>query len=573
MSEVLASTILAGPAQAPEQPAPTETLKQHYKKAVKKFLKTVVVVDDKAYKSQSVEVSALVEPSSTDPLDELTQESPSSSPETLTLPAAAFTEVLQEVEALAEENVDPVLEPEAHELDGPGLVRLFAGHGIVCSIIQPDEDTEITRLVDEIKNIAQAADVLVLDWELKPGDFTASLSTIEALIKKDTESGGRLRFIVIYTASGQRAVKKEIRRVFPQQKTAGHLIYINSACVVVLNKPSITHTNGVPLADLPEKIFDLHSELSAGLLPAAALSAIGTIRNHTHQVLSQFQHGLDAAFIAHRALIPRPDDAELHLIELVSDSLQHLMLTEGVRDQISDELCIARLKSLPTADSLGNEVISAISGCISSYSTSKLSLIKEALGLGEGESQPQRRFIERLYTTPAEADNARKNMAFLHDFTRTHIQKTSASHPPRLTLGTVVAKPREQTCDFYLCIQPRCDSVRFENVRHFPFMKLDNDTISPNIHLQWGGAFRTLAVTEKLYDLVSFAFGSIQESTQAVLAEFSPENSKWFFETPNGEKLYWVGDLRKDKAQRLASKIASRLHLPGINEYEPTRQD
>lgn len=333
-------------------------------------------------------------------------------------------------EPIGEDASEVAIADKDHELDGPGLVRLFAHHGIICSIIQPESSMALEPLVEEIKSIAQAADVLVLDWELRPGDHTASLRAIEEIIAGDKINGGRLRFIVVYTASNQRIVKSEIKRVFgaDKVKTDGKLIKIDHACVVILNKPSVANAYGVPLSELPDKIFDLHSELSAGVLPAAALSAIGTIRNHTHQILGQFKEHLDAAFITHRALIPNSDDAEAHLIELVADSLHHLMLTEGVRAQLSDKLCVERLRELKNAD-VTEEATAVIEDCLSSFRLDKLAAISSALAISDHERHPQKRIMERFYPNSSEADVARKEMAFLHDFTRNHMLKLSANHP------------------------------------------------------------------------------------------------------------------------------------------------
>ncbi|WP_148049543.1 MULTISPECIES: response regulator receiver domain [Pseudomonas] len=554
MSDVLA---------AADANLPVFTLKEHYKECIRNFLKTVVVIDDRAYKSTPV-VNAVTVEEPVNPFDALTED------------LLGDKHTSQIVEPNAEQANDDVfgggVEDKDHELDGPGLVRLFAHQGVICSVIQPETDTGLEPLVAEIKSIAQAADVLVLDWELRPGDHTASLRAVHEIVTHDASRGGRLRFIVVYTAANQRPVKKAIKDVFGNGvvKVVGNLMKVEHACIVVLNKVSIAYPDGVPLSLLPERIFELHSEFSAGVLPAAALSAIGTIRNHTHQVLAQFKENLDAAFITHRALIPKSDDAEAHLIELVADSLHNLMLTEGVRAQLSDKLCIERLRELKSAD-VSDEATAVIESCLSTFRTDKLSLISAALKISKEEKHPQKRIMEKFYSSPAGAESARKEMAFLHDFTRSHLLKLSSDYPPRLTLGTVVAKALAQSFEFYLCIQPRCDSIRFQNIRAFPLMKLTVTSDAPNIHLEWHGSYRSLSVSEKLYDMYTFEFGVTGSSTQAVVGSFDHNISKWFFEDGQKGKLYWVGDLRRDKAQRLVSKIASRLHLPGINEYEPTR--
>ncbi|WP_137823871.1 response regulator receiver domain [Pseudomonas sp. D(2018)] len=533
-------------------------LRAHYKKCIQQFLRTVVVVDDRAYRPESPQEATIIEALPVNPLGELAFGDTSS---------AGVDEVPVEEE--------PV-EDEAHELDGPGLVRLFAQKGVVCSIIQPPSNQETQALVDEIETIAQVADVLVLDWELRPGDHTASLEAILQIIDNDFASGGRLRFIVVYTAARQRIVKNTIKAALKERfnpdavKLDGHLIKIEHACVVVLNKPSHANSGAVPLDELPDAILEHHASFSSGLLPAAAISAIGTLRGHTHQILGQFHEGLDAAFIAHRALIPKPDDAEMHLLELVADSLYHLMLSEGVRDHLSDQLCIARLETLQDKHGFSEEQMHLVAQCVSAYGSDKVGVIREMLGLGIEEKNPERRFIARLYGHVGEAESRRKEMAFLHDFTRTHLHKRTDDNPPRLTMGTVVAFCRGESFDYQMCIQPRCDSVRIDRPRSFPFISLENSD-QPNVHLSWAGSYKSLSSSEKLFDIRINVFGG-GASVPAIYAQLDAQVGKWYFEDSAGSRFYWVGDLRKDKAQRLASKIASRLHMPGINEYEPTRR-
>lgn len=432
-------------------------------------------------------------------------------------------------------------------------------------------------LVNEIKTIAQVADVLVLDWELRPGDHTASLEAISQIVEGDILNGGRLRFIVVYTAAKQRFVKRAIKTKlnehFPKQTVTfdGHLIRIEHACIVVLNKPSHANEGAVPLNELPDAILEHHASFSSGLLPAAAISAMGTLRGHTHQILGQFHEGLDAAFIAHRALIPKPDDAEMHLLELVADSLYHLMLSEGVRNHLSHQLCISRLETLQSNHGFSEDQMRLVAQCVSSYGPDKVRIIREVLGLTDEERNPEKRFIAKLYGHAGEAEARRKEMAFLHDFTRTHLHKKINDNPPRLTMGAIVAICRGQNFDYQMCIQPRCDSVRIDQPRAFPFASLERSD-QPNIHLYWASDYRAVASSEKLFDIKIREFGTWGEPAPAIYAQLDEEAGKWYFEDNTGLRLYWVGDLRKDKAQRLASKIASRLHMPGINEYEPTRR-
>jgi hypothetical protein len=533
----------------------------HYRDSVTKFLKTVVVFDDQAFKSQPV----------VKPVD---LEAPDAEFDDLSIaefsPAISLSANI--AETVPDDNEDVAVEDEDHELDGPGLVKLFAKQGIVCSIIEPDNGKGVEPIVSEIVSIAPAADVLVLDWELQRGDSTATLSAIKQILMDDKAQGGRLRFIVIYTAARVREVVSALKRTFTGDFSKdGDLLKVGVACVVVLNKPSIAHVHGVELSKLPDKIFDLHAQFSSGLLPSVALSAIGTIRNHTHQILGQFRNDLDAAFITHRALIPKSEDAEAHLIELVADTFHHLMLAEGVRASVSNELCTERLLQLYQGQ-ISEEASASVKDCVSTFNKDKLGLMVRALGISKNEKFPERKIIEKFYPTPKQAEDARKAMAFLHDFTRSHVHKISSLYPPRLSMGTIIAVKKMNKFDYYMCIQPRCDSIRFDGVRSFPFTKLSVVSNNPNIHFLWSDSYKAVRASEKVYDIVTFDFGVSEISTEVVEALLD-ESLVWTFSVQGAEPVYWVGDLRKDKAQRLVSKIASRLHLPGINEYELTRQD
>lgn len=534
-------------------------LEQHYKASVAKFLKTVVVFDDQAYTRYA----------SAAPID---LSAPSDDLDALTLERGPTLSSVFIDEPLVDAEQEVKVADSDHHLDGPGLVRLFATHGIVCSIIEPEGSDEVGPIIESIVNVASAADVLVLDWELRRGDHTATLSAIEQIIAADTQEGGRLRFIVIYTAAKGRDVKRALKGCFTDKfSQSGQLLKIDHACVTILNKPSFAHNDGVDLAALPDRIFELHSQFSSGLLPAAALAAIGTIRNHTHQILGQFQKSLDAAFITHRALIPKSEDAEAHLIELVADTLHHLMLSEGVRASLSNDLCVARLLELHQGG-ITDDAKAAIRDCVSNFKLDKLAVMTAALEVDLDEKNPEKKIIEKFYLSERESEIARKGMAFLHDFTRSHLQRVSAVHPPRLSLGTIVAQRVAEAVEYFVCIQPRCDSVRFDGVRKFPFMRLKAGHDTPNIHFLWDGSYKAARVSENLFDLHTFNFGFNGNVTDVVAAD-RDSNSQWFFSESSGEQFYWVGDLRKDKAQRLVSKIASRLHLPGINEYELTRRE
>lgn len=93
--------------------AEQDLLRDHYKKCVQQFLRTVVVFDDRAYRSVSPQDTTTIEVEPINPLASI---------------GSARPLVSGEEAAKAEELVE-LVEDEAHELDGPALVRLFAQKG------------------------------------------------------------------------------------------------------------------------------------------------------------------------------------------------------------------------------------------------------------------------------------------------------------------------------------------------------------------------------------------------------------------------------------------------------------
>ena len=65
--------------------------------------------------------------------------------------------------------------------------------------------------------------------------------------------------------------------------------------------------------------------MTEGLLPSIVLTSLTAVREGAHMVLDQFCADLDPAFLAHRACLPNPDDAERQIVNHVAEELRGLM--------------------------------------------------------------------------------------------------------------------------------------------------------------------------------------------------------------------------------------------------------
>lgn len=591
----------------PIEQSPLDALHAHYENCVRRFLKTVVVFDDKAYEERScAKVAALSAPPS---IDAAFSES---FPDTFNHPAV-------EVQMSSD---------HLHELDGPGLMRCFGEKGIACSVIQPLGQWEEKRVIDDIVLMAKGADVLILDWTLKEGSPDLTCNAIQRIFEDDDNSGERLRLVVIYTAQSAPTVAAKLERSIAElERLADSPITFQRkhAVVVIFNKPGGFNV-GVTTEELPSEIMKAHAKLTGGLLPSAALNAIAAIRENTHHLLGQFSTSLDGAYIAHRCLIPHPEDAETYFIDLFADALHSIVMHESTRDSISVEKCESWVRA-PRQDvsPLDPSKLDAIIKALSQPSTDKAKYFRDwlpstNLAISEDlknridiwladevrscsdlvsiiglEAKVNEEFLEalvgkqqvpdteasdlliaRLYPE-GQSRKALDAMTTLSDFSRTPSDRSAATSLPRLHLGTVLAREEGGQYEFLLCVQPHCDSVRLGAKTLFPFLRLKQNEDVYDLCLPWKGSHLrvTLEKLPRNLEMISFLPAN-KKNRRFVEARLESEQTVFKYEiVENGQAqiktLIWVGELRMGKAQRLSSQLAARLHTLGVDEFEYSR--
>ena len=143
---------------------------------------------------------------------------------------------------------------------------------------------------------------------------------------------------------------------------------------------------------------------------------------------------------------------------------------------------------------------------------------------------------------------------------------------PRLEAGVVLENEEE----YWLCVQPLCDSVRISEPRKFPLLPLVvnfDETGSPKrdseamIRAADGTA---LAVSfGKPYELLVTEFKP-SGSEQAVLAQ--PEGDDWYFKATNQTRYRAVCRLRSEFTQQAVQKFTSGVTRAGVDPSEWLRR-
>lgn len=418
-------------------------LPQYYREKAGAFIKTVVCFDDKA---EYPKKSPYIKGRTSVPSDGFEPETPAPD--------------VQKKKTIDEKQEDG--ESESDELNAHALTEAFAKKDVLCSVIAPSSDQEAIKA--QILALTRVADIAILDWKLAPKDPTIARDAIVSIVKNDIECGGRVRLIAIYSDANAADVLKELEALLKENGFSLNMedkeLKGEHALIVFFQKPRTPKPTAdvVEYKDLPDRTIEEFSKLTSGLLPAAALSAITEIRQQTHHLLATFPSTLDGAFIAHRCLIPDPNDAEHFLLDIIESEIGALLRHKGVGRSVSAEKCVAWTKLL---GGIVAEKTPQLQKIITDYCDD----IKEEFrsifpGRKLKDHEIGRKIMELLYENTEEKINAAKiGLSILASLDAS--QKTKMGIMPKLTLGSIIRCIPDG--DYLLCVQPLCDSVRISH--------------------------------------------------------------------------------------------------------------
>lgn len=545
-------------------------LQEHYEKTAARFLKTVVCFDNDAYIQQRTYGSASSMAKKADAgFDDLAEEEP------------------------AEGTHIEAMDKDCHLLDAASLMNSFARYGILCSVIKPTKTGD--NLVKDIISLAGAADVAILDWELErieeKGCKSASSEScrlaILGIVREDQANNGRLRLIIIFSGTnGPNAINELANTLADYQfKRVG----IN-ACelqgphsrIVFLQKPDTTSPSApvINYADLPQAVVKTFSELTSGLLQTAALQGITAIRDNTHHLLTVFDRDLDGAFLAQRALIPDPADAEDFFLDIFQEEIGALICRNGFKESLSAEKCSSWIddKHIYSNDPKNKK---RMKRSLDHYCSSKLQGLFGLLGRNGQYSNSTgadidiaNEVLNVLYLS--DNNKRRKGTERLSELSNLYgVGSLTAAQVPRMQIGVLVREKlaENQQGRYLMCLQPLCDSVRLRDNTLFLFLILEElapsgtgkflDLYVPLL----GESGVWLDVNPSPKKLISFAF-SPKSKNKITYVEAARVGNERLFYSQDGQVFQWVASVKLGKAQRLASQLAARLHTLGVDEFE-----
>lgn len=498
------------------------------------------------------------------------------------------------------------------------IIKKFSEEGIVYSIYKFTEESDI----DRIARISRRSDVTILDWKMNPIPGMPSASdddeteddereskgyyTLEILKKVVSGEYNKFKLFVIYTDEIEfNRIIDEIKKVFTDADLpvsddgSPYSFRCNSNKITIFGKEAIKtkakHVKDIAersfnYTELPDAVYDEFVRFTHGVVSNIFLKSVSAIRANTFFLLNTFQRGIDPAFIAHKCLLPVPDDAHDLIVELIGSEIKSVIggaLSEAVTNK-QIEGFVDTLDSKQLLFNFDRNGLNKPEGIPESFSTDDF---KKLLKVGlipvcKYEDEPVRskidlskRVVKHLpqiilkgYDSGMKKDEVQKaatdsnvKFACLTTLKKRYLN----SSKPILTLGVVLkSKTVSGTEEYWICIQPKCDSVRLtaeedrQEGRPFMFLSLAKTSGNGDIILDSKSGFKIM------YSIIKsrqFMFRSTKNGTVQVEGE---DSDHWFFKDSSGKCFEYLGELKNDFAQGIANNFASQVSRVATNHSE-----
>lgn len=460
-------------------------------------------------------------------------------------------------------------------VDVKALSDAFAENGLICGFLRPSP-TEAQAEGELLLGAARRADIVILDWVIERDEGDTASNLVSALIKADREEEEqRLRLVVIYTS--QRDLDGIVDRLAGTLQEAtnetpdrrDYVLTSGASRVAVFAKKTSqaagdAATRRVSEGELPKRLIEEFANFTMGLVPNVVLAGLAAIRTDTHRVLQVLDRRIDPAYVGQRLLLRDPAEAEEQLVEMIASELRSVMEDREIGRE-ADATAVEdwvewRLQTVDLdlwADVDPEQAARESKALLSHGIRSGERPVADFKSRNEMKAKNLHIEAARVFARNAkEGDSANDELAMRFAL-RSHYSK-----PDRvLQLGTVVRRGTE----YFLCVQPVCDSVRVDGERDFPFLPLAEEPDHFDLVIKDPSGKRvTLCLERKPHRLQQFRFRADPEK-RCVLAV---EEKEFVFKDVDGARYEWVARLQDAHGQRVAHGLGSELGRVGLSESE-----
>lgn len=474
------------------------------------------------------------------------------------------------------------------------IIKDFSEAGIHC-VTKEWGDTEKGQALPKL---AEKSDIVVVDWQMgDTGEEATRL--IKDLIKANSDE---FKYIVIYTAEPEKAFKGIQGTEFEGlvKKATGTNIFDFTITdeINIAHRIQIIEKDG-DQSGLCNQIIEGFAEFSEGFLRNAALNGLTSIRKNTFKLLSIYPKELDKSAISHftnlQASKEAFDHAELffrdYIGNLISDNLKDIVTySNGIKNSVNKETILKYLKNESELYFLNknkkaeqrdiSEFFNAKS--FTDYCTEfeKFSILKtDGKEISEKDKSKLKsgtlKFLKEGKLSISIEDEEKNLEAFsINDCTR---DRMLFSNEPILNFplkfGVIIKGPKIEPKeggdgeDYFLCLQPLCDSVRLTNSTNFIFIKLDSNKNKVDFIVKDGAkqlSLSTSSMPHKVLKLIEFEpiskTGDVRTNEQKI------------FEAKDKTQYTWLAELKENYTQTVAHTLFSNGTRIGMDKFEWLRQ-
>ncbi len=335
------------------------------------------------------------------------------------------------------------------------------------------------------------------------------------------------------------------------------------------------------ITDLPERLSTEFAKITSGLVSNVAIESLSVLRDNTHLFLSNLESKIDPSYLAHRALLPIPDDAKNLAVDIVASEFHSLLENYEVGNVANINAIDAwlRMNKSENSYSLNGSWGDIELTCEDIRKCQRIGIEKsgwESRVSSKKRNNFKNNVHSKLTQTFCDEDEDFQELDYKFAILTSIKNRYGGDRNPILTLGTILKKesgdPNESE-KYLLCIQPRCDCVRIEDNRIFSFLPLEkvSENVKSDIVVKIDDSnYEKLKVNQKIYDLMHFNFSSNYGDDQIVRAE--REGSDYIFETTDESRFKWISELKNQHAQRIANDFAASISRVGLDESEWLRR-
>lgn len=510
-----------------------EFTEKYFQPCVKDFVSTVLLIDDQLSYSEPCQPPVV-------------------EGETLVIPQQGGVQPYVENNTLVFPSPDD-LKRQVYVTD---LIKSFSKEGLLVTPINPKTLGSQNKedCISILLALAAKSDVIILDWDMSVSlDTNNSFSGAElskSIIKK-LNLDNKYRLVMIYTADKE----KDVRNDLPETSNIDIKIYGKSK------------TTGTIVKEYDELATQVHIDFLSskkGLLTLLLLKALTYIRYSTYSMLDTLKSDFDKSVLCHYLLTNNTTDFQNFCEDIIYDEIL------GYLDQCN------------ASEILKNEVIK--------YVVDENKITYESEHTDKKDFGELIKYIESLENTAE--DSIKKSMKNfltkkLSDVEITMLKQFSIfvstldkGLVQNLHLGCIVKKDD----NYYLCIQPACDSVRIPSKelietkldeksnkkqpapKSFVFLKLEKSEKPEDkvdFYIQNDSEIIGLSV---IYNQVeNFYFSGDKDGLVALNKEGS---YKTYSRKDENIAFDYVCCLKPMFAQKIANNFAANISRVGIDQFE-----